>query len=246
MSRLSLFTSWKHVSRVLKEADIILEVLDSREIEHTRNQDLEQRVRRMGKKLIYVFNKCDLANVKDLHKAKEHFTPGVFVSSTKRLGTTLLKKKIQELAHGKKVTVGVVGYPNVGKSSLINALAGRAAARTSPESGFTRGMQKIRVSEKIMLLDTPGVFGKKDTFILTKISSINYGKIKDPEGIALKVIDAQTDLVKKRYAVEGRDAEEILEQLALKKGKVRKGGIPDTEAAARFLLKEWQEGKLEM
>lgn len=86
--------------------------------------------------------------------------------------------------------------------------------------------------------------------MLAKLGSVNYAKIKEPEGIALKIIAAGSELVKKHYGIDGRegqgeeDAEEILEQLARKKGKLRKGGIPDTEAAARFLLKEWQEGKL--
>ncbi len=250
MAEVSATVSWRHVIHVLKEADIILEVLDSREPEKTRNQALEQKIRRLGKKLLYVLNKCDLADIEDLHTSKKCFSPAVFVSSTKHLGTSLLRKKINEMSRGKRVTVGVIGYPNVGKSSLINALAGRSAARTSAESGFTRGMQMIRVSQKIMLLDTPGILGRKDSFMLAKLGSVNYAKIKEPEGIALKIIAAEPELVKKHYGIGGReeqreeDGEEILEQLARKKGKLRKGGIPDTEAAARFLLKEWQEGKL--
>ncbi len=237
---------WRHVNAVLREADLIIEVLDARSIDQTRNAELEEKVRKIGKTLLYVINKCDLVNKREVEKVKRVLKPSVFISSTEHHGTTILKKKILELSRGKNVIVGIVGYPNVGKSSLINALSGRGAAKTSSESGFTKGMQKIRVDNKIVVLDTPGVFPHKEKDVVKhgRTGAIDYGKIKDPEFAALKLIEDEQDLIEEHYQVYGEDADEVLEQVALKLKKLQKGGKPDLEATARFILKEWQTGKI--
>ena len=183
---------------MLREADIIIEVLDARFVGETRNLEIESKAERSGKIILYVLNKCDLADLKKVKEETSKLSPSVFISSKEKLGTTILKKKILELSHGEKVTVGVLGYPNVGKSSLINALTGRGSARTSAESGFTKGLQKIRVDSKIMLIDTPGVFPKEEKDIVKhgKISAIDYGKIKDPEYVALRIIEEEKEKIK--------------------------------------------------
>ena len=231
---------------MLREADIIIEVLDARFVGETRNLEIESKAERSGKIILYVLNKCDLADLKKVKEETSKLSPSVFISSKEKLGTTILKKKILELSHGEKVTVGVLGYPNVGKSSLINALTGRGSARTSAESGFTKGLQKIRVDSKIMLIDTPGVFPKEEKDIVKhgKISAIDYGKIKDPEYVALRIIEEEKEKIKKYFHVEEDDAEEILERLAMVYKKKRKGNQPDLEATARLLLKQWQMGKI--
>lgn len=238
---------WEHVNKVLREAEIIIEVLDARMIEETRNQEIEEKIRRLGKKILYVLTKCDLADIEELKTKMKSLQPAVFISSTERLGTTILKKKILELSKGEPVVVGVVGYPNVGKSSLVNALAGRAATRTSAESGFTKGMQKVRIGPKIVVLDTPGVFPKmeKDTAKFGKIGAVDYAKIKDPEVAALQLIGKEKETIVHHYLIAGKeDPEEILEAIAIKLKRLQKGGIPDLEATARFILKEWQTGKI--
>ncbi|HLC98349.1 MAG TPA: GTPase [Candidatus Nanoarchaeia archaeon] len=244
-------TSWEHVNIVLRLADIVIEVLDAREIAASRQKALEEKVRRLGKKLLYVITKCDLVPKEEVQQAAHQLQPSVFISSTEKWGTTILKKKLLEIGKGEKITIGIVGYPNVGKSSLINALAGRHAARVSPESGFTKGMQRIRVSPKILLLDTPGVFPREErakegleAARYVKIGAVDYGKLRDPETAALQLLTDEKERIRTHYSLQEEEPEEILEALAKKFKKVRKGGFPDSEAAARLLLKEWQAGKI--
>jgi len=237
---------WAHVNKVLKEAEIIIEVLDARMIEDTRNQELEQKIERHNKKILFAINKCDLIDQNHAEQIKKRLKPSVFISSKDHLGTTLLKKKILELSRGKAVIVGVVGYPNVGKSSLINALSGKGAAKTSSESGYTKGMQKIRVDNKIMILDTPGVLPNKEKNEIKhgKTAALSYEKIKDSETVALTLITDQTKKIKKFYDLETDDPEEILEQIAFKFNKLISKGKPNLDAAARKLLKDWQIGNI--
>src|SRR3989338_10884804 len=202
-------TFWKHVNEVLREADIIIEVLDARFIEETRNREIEYKVNAGGKKILYVMNKCDLVNIEELKEKAKELQPSVFISSREKLGTTILKKKILELSHGERAIVGVLGYPNVGKSSLINALSGRGAARTSAESGFTKGLQKIRVGPKIMLIDSPGVFAserfgeeKDAAHRYAKLGAVDYAKVKDPEVVVLHLINEEKERICKFYAVK--------------------------------------------
>ena len=237
---------WRHVNFVLKEAEIVIEVLDARHINETRNVEIEKKIAKLKKKILYVINKCDLVSKKELQASKRKLHPSVFISSKDHLGTTMLKHKILELSKGKNTVVGIVGYPNVAKSSLINALAGRGKARTSSESGFTKGVQKVRVDAKIVVLDTPGVFPdmEKDTEKFGKTGAVDYSKIKDPEIAALKLIQEKKEVLQKHFDIHEDDEEDFLEQIAFKYKKMAKGGKPDIEAAARLLLKEWQTGKV--
>ncbi|MBI2669506.1 50S ribosome-binding GTPase [Candidatus Woesearchaeota archaeon] len=237
---------WKAVNQVLTRSDLIIEVLDARMIEQTRNRELEHKIGKFGKKLLFVLNKCDLVKKELLEKSKQELQPSVFISSTEKLGTTILKKKILEISHGEPITVGIVGYPNVGKSSLINALAGRKAARTSAVSGFTRGLQKIRVDKKILLLDTPGVFPyqEKDEEKHAFTGAKDYAKIKDPEVEALRFIEKEKKMILRHYGVDGDDPEEILEAIGRKYQRLQKGGLVDVETTARMIFKDWQTGKM--
>ena len=240
---------WKIVNRLIREADIILEVLDARLVDETRNVELEKKIDLAGKKVIYVINKADLVDKSFLDKKKKEIKNCVFVSSVKHYGSKILRERILMLADNDLVTVGVVGYPNTGKSSVINMLKGKGAAPVSSTSGFTKGVQKIRVTRRIMMIDSPGVipFKRNDETKLALIGSLNAAKLKFPDIDAMALIENLDGAVEKHYGIEpGEDSEESLERIAVKKNKLLKGGKPDVLLAARMMIQDWQKGKIKI
>jgi len=239
---------WKVANDIINQSDIILEILDARDISKTRNKEIEDKISIVNKYLIYVINKCDLVNKSDLEKESKKLKNSIFVSSTEYHGFKMLKERIIIL--GKKMNklpvVGVVGYPNVGKSSVINALKGKHSAKTSSESGFTKGVQMIS-TKKFVLLDTPGVVSYKenDEIKLGSIGAIDFSKVKDPEDVAYELISKNKDFLISNYDLECEE-EDFLESLAFKMNYLMKGGVPDIKRAARKLLQDWQKGKIKI
>ena len=229
---------WKHVNNVLKNSQIILLVLDSRMPEQTLNDELLKKTK--DKIIIYVLNKSDLITKEKQIELLSKYRPAILVSPLKRLGTQKLKERIITLAKQNNlsfpVNVGVVGYPNTGKSTLINVLKGVHAASTSPSSGHTKGVQILKVSNKIRLLDTPGVIDKKEKHSFT--GALNINKVKDPEYELYNLLKEKPDLLDKYDLKE----EDFLEELALKLNFLKKGAEPDTERAARKVLQDYIKG----
>lgn len=224
---------WTVVNQVIRNSDILLEVLDARFPEESRNIEVENKAAREEKQILYVLNKCDLVTKEDMEKWKGRIQPSIFVSSKERLGTTMLRNKILSMAKKDNITVGVVGYPNTGKSSVINALKGKTAAKTSSVSGYTKGLQMIRIDNRMNIIDTPGVipFKEDDEVKLALLGSKT--DVKEPEIAALKLLENMHD----------DEPEEKLEELAKGWNMLMKGGIPDTRRAARKLLEDWQKGR---
>lgn len=266
---------------VISASDIVLEVLDARFIQQTRNKELEDFTREQGKKLIYVINKADLVKVEDI----DYLEPYVFVSTIVNTGRRALRDRIRIEAKraakkipndlsgqkehleiqkqgigyrkflkiGKEVHVGVIGYPNVGKSSLINMLSGKGAARTSPRAGFTRGIQKVRFAPGILLLDTPGVMSDEDAAAsqsahLKKHAIIGvrtYDSMKNPDFVVAEIMGEHPGLFESFYEIDADgDVEILLSELGKRRGFLIKGGLVDTDRTARLVLKDWQEGKI--
>jgi len=241
---------WGVVNNVIAESDILLLVLDSRMVNETRHPEIERKIKNKGKKIIYVLNKCDLVSKEILDKAKKDFENCVFMSAVKHYGTNLLRAEIMKINKGKHATVGVLGYPNVGKSSIINALAGRGSAPVGNRPGYTKGLQKIRVSLKIAMLDTPGVLpdleGNDVKHIL--IGSLDPHKAKDPELAAEILLEKQRDRVFDWYGVEineDEDGYEIIEKIAVKLNCLIRGGKPDIRRTAINVIMDWQRGKIQ-
>ena len=235
---------WKLVNKVINESDIILEVLDARFAELSRNPEIERKIRQKNKKLIYVINKADLVPKALAEKIKRDLRPSIFVSTKLRHGITMLKKEILKSFRDKQLVVGVLGYPNTGKSSVINALKGKSSAPVSSQSSHTRGLQKISISKKILLIDSPGVYAYSDNdeVNLALIGSKSYHQIKDPEGVAYELVKLPE--VKSFYGVDGNDELEILEDIANKLNLKKRGNVPDTARASIRIIQDWQSGKI--
>jgi len=239
---------WKLVDSVIAEADIILMVVDARIIEKTRNKEIEQKVASAGKILLTVINKADLVDKALLEPYKKTLHPCVFVSAQKFYGMTMLRHAILKYSKGESVTVGVVGYPNTGKSSIINALKGRASAGVSSQSGFTKGKQNVKVDSKIMIIDTPGVLSETDTKLDPRlVITASSTQTKDPEGAVYALLQTHRAKVLAYYGVADLptdDEETLLEKIAEQLNRKKTGGHPDTLTAAKIVLKDWQKGNI--
>ncbi len=247
------------VKKIVETSDIILEVLDARFVSDTRNSELEKEIKKLDKKIIYVLNKSDLIK----KQKKQNLSNYVFVSCKLRTGIKNLRDKIKITANkikkqksvDDKTTIGIIGYPNTGKSSLINLLIGRSSAGTGAEAGFTKGIQKLRLSQDIILLDTPGVIPEKDYSSAEKQAIIkhtivggrSYSKVKDPELVIANLIKEYRGVLEKHYKINAKGNSEILlEKLGRKKGFLKKGDKVNEDKTARFILKDWQMGVIRL
>lgn len=242
------------VYRIASSADLVLEIADARFPQLSRNKQLEEFVREKGKKLVIVLNKSDLASKRkselEKNKIMQEGIASVFVSSKEKQGGERLRKEIgKNLSKGK---IAIVGYPNTGKSSIINLLKGKSVAKTARKAGFTRGEQLVKLKEGLYLIDTPGIipFKERNEFLLAVIGSKNPEQLKDKENTALELIEMllkeNAESIGKCYGVKAREKnpEEVLEEIALKKGRLMKGGIADLNAASAIIINDWQKGKL--
>ena len=246
------------VKDVIKKADVLLEVVDARFPDETRNSEVERHVTRSKKPFIIVLNKCDLVSKESLEKSKSRLSkvaPTVFVSSKDRFGTTMLRHKILEVSNmrGQNILVGCLGYPNTGKSSVINGVTGKNKASTSGISGHTRGVQLVNAGSRIMFLDTPGVipFDEHDEYKQGLLGVKDSTHIKDPVGVALHIIEKMC--AENKAALEDfyhvtigefQDSYDVLELIGRQTNCLKKKGEVDETRVAIKLISDWQKGKL--
>jgi ribosome biogenesis GTPase A len=256
---------------IVNTSDIILEVLDARFLEETRNKELEEEIARQKKKIIYVLNKADLLKAKKLSEIKGTLYPYAIVSCTKRTGIKDLRDMIKRIAktieHKEKreirkdkvvvgdddrIKVGVIGYPNAGKSSLLNILSGKSAAGVGADAGFTKNVQKIRLSEGIVLVDSPGVIPESHYSVTDKekiakhslAGGKSYTQIKEPDMVVFQLFKSHGDALNKFYKTEAESSDELIEEVGKEKGFLKKGGEVNEDAATREILRAWQMGEI--
>jgi len=256
--------------------DVVIELLDARVPLSSRNPDIDSLAK--NKKRILVLNKADLADQVITTQWEEHFHKlGFFTlplsakendkkkSGINRLGT-MLKEIMQERAAAQRkrgrinvpTRAMVVGIPNVGKSTFINQLAGRASTIAADRPGVTRGRQWIKVDANIDLMDTPGVLWPKFEDVNVGLKLACTGAVSDnvvdivelAENLIRLLADFAPKAIEERYKFvpesaatpEGR--REVLNGIGDARGFKMKGGVIDIERAAIILLDEFRGGKL--
>lgn len=240
------------VYSVIENSDLVIEVIDSRFPEKTRNRKIEEFIKRKGKELILVLNKSDLVSKRNSEKIKKEFRkefPCVFVSSIRKHGMKKLRELILIKIKNQGNTVGVIGYPNTGKSAVINALS-KKKIRTSITAGFTRGEQIINAG-KFKLIDSPGIIPleERDENTLALVGAKNPFHLKYPEEAAEKLIELLKEKNPeklKKLGGKSKTAEKILEEIALKRKRLMKKGLPDVNSVSKQLLLEFQKGKIKV
>ncbi|WP_456367522.1 GTPase [Thermococcus sp.] len=246
--------AWRVVKGAIDEVDLVVEVVDARDPIGTRNRKLEKLVMEEGKPLLIVMNKADLVPKEWAEEYKRRSEiPVVFISARERKGTGILRKEIKKLAkpildEKERVKVALIGYPNVGKSTIINTLKGKKAVGTAPIPGYTKGKQLIRLSKRIWLLDSPGVVSIDDFDELVIKGGFPADKIEEPVKPALKLIgrilETRREAITEKFGIkEFESEEEILRKIGERRGLIKSGGEVDLEETARWFLREWQTGR---
>ena len=251
---------WNELYKVIDSSDVIVQVLDVRDPMGTRCKRIEDELRkpdRRHKHMVLVLNKCDLVPtwvtrrwVKIL--SREYPTLAFHASITNPFGKGSLLQLFRQFSslHSdkKQISIGFVGYPNVGKSSIINTLKGENVCSAAPVPGETKTWRYITLFKRIFLIDCPGVvypFGNTPTDCVLK-NVVRMETIQDPtDYIGPILARLRPQYVTQHYGVSSwTDPLDFLKQLAKKSGKLLKGGDPDMNNTARLVLGDWQLGRL--
>lgn len=267
------------VRKTIETADIIIEVLDARDPLGSRSKTVEEQVIKSGKRLVLLLNKIDLVpkeNVMSwLKYLRQSFPTIAFKASTqeqssklgrfggsnlsnssssKCIGADLVMKLLGNYCRNKdiktSIRVGLIGYPNVGKSSVINSLKRKRACNVGATPGVTKQIQEVDLDKNIRLLDSPGVVlaskNQLDAIEVALKNAIRIETLDDPVApiqAILRRCSRETLMVHYNIA-EFQTCDQFLTYVARKLGRLRKGGRPDMNAAAKHVLTEWNSGRL--
>lgn len=251
----------------IKLIDLVIELVDARVPISSRNPDIDELGK--NKARLILLNKSDLAEDKWNDAWSEYFREKGFsvvkVNSKKGGGIKSINGVIQEACKEKierdrkrgilnrPVRAMVVGIPNVGKSTFINALAGKACAKTGNKPGVTKGKQWIRLNKNVELLDTPGILWPRfeDQAVGLKLAFI--GSIKDEilqtEELAAELVKFMNEnypgVLENKYNVEeDTDPYGMLKKIAESRHCLVRGNELDTEKASVLLMDDFRNGRL--
>lgn len=249
----------------LKLVDAVVEITDSRIPESSRNPLLDELIG--GKPRLLLLNKCDYADDAltkrwQAYYEKRGFAVLVgdcrsgrgmnrFLPLLKKRLSALLEKRRARGMIGRPLRIMVVGIPNVGKSSFINRMANAKKTKVEDRPGVTRGKQWVTIDREVELLDLPGILwpklDDKDAALRLAFTGAIKDDIMDTEELAEELgaylREHYPERLLERYKLEDADGR-ITERIAVKRGMVLSGGIPDTRRAAAALLDEYRSGKI--
>lgn len=251
----------------MKLVDLIIELVDARIPESSRNPDIDELGK--NKSRVILLNKADLAEDRWNQDWAEYYREkgylAVNVDSRKNGSMKLVKEVIKEACKEKierdrkkgilnrPVRAMVAGIPNVGKSTFINSLAGKACARTGNKPGVTKGKQWVRLNRQVELLDTPGILwpkfeDQKVGMMLAFIGSVKDELLNTEELAAELIIRLNRDypgvLEGKYQIISDRDPYVVLAEIAKSRHCLLRGSELDTEKAALLMLDDFRNGRL--
>jgi ribosome biogenesis GTPase A len=252
----------KEMTEILPEVDLVIELLDCRLPYSSQNPAIAKLGQ--NKPCIKILSKSDLADPAVTTQWQDYFER---TESVKTLLTTLDQadkaQKLLQLVHKlvlrksksrSHILAMITGIPNVGKSTLINAVAGRKVAKTGNEPAITKGLQKIRISEDLIFLDTPGILWPKIHNENSGYRLATSGAIRDTatevEDLAFYLsgflLQQYPQLLIDRYELASTPNSDVefLEQLGARRGCLRGGGSVDLEKVSAILVNEFRAGML--
>lgn len=252
----------------LKAVDVVAELLDARIPASSANPMVEELV--SGKPRIIILNKADLANPRATDQWISYYEKKGIPVLPMSVGNSKNKKKLLQVIRdtaepilakwkrrgmkSRSVRLMILGIPNVGKSSLINFLAGTAATRTANTPGHTRGKQWVRLSEGLDLLDTPGVLWPKfdDQTAALRLAATGAiaGDVSNASEVVAELMSSlaktSPEILKEQYNIENpdQDPQVLLEQAGRRRGCLLPGGNIDFDRAEMVVLRDFRNGKL--
>ncbi len=241
---------WFELKNRIHGADVVVEVVDARDIGATRLPVAEKWTG--SKRLLMVANKADL-RPKGKEKPRLE-NKGIFMSAKAggENGRMILMRAIMERTKSRPAKALFIGYPNVGKSSLINMLAHRSVVRVSPVAGTTKDIQWVRISDELIVSDYRGMFPKHESEgELVRKGAVKMAGEREKYAytFAKKLLASPTlrRWLEKRYDIDLRtaeNAEDVLRLMAERRGWFIKGGEPNLEEAARHLVRAMAEAPI--
>ncbi|WP_372966211.1 ribosome biogenesis GTPase YlqF [Marinobacter sp.] len=252
----------KEIKKVMPQMDLIIEVVDAR-LPFSSENPLVPSLRG-DTPLIKVLNKRDLADPAITGQwlewlEQERGVRAITLTHNQRQEALNILKLAQELTPGhdrqkSALRVMILGIPNVGKSTLINTLAGRPAAKTGNEPAVTRAQQAIKLQDNILLYDTPGFLWPKlspeQCGYRLAISGAIRSAVLDFEDVAMfeadYLVETYPDLAMSRYGLseQPRDGLALMDAIAVKRKFLGRGGVPDLHKVSEVLINEFRAGTI--